>query len=332
MKAWAVKRPGPIDSGPLELGEREVPEPGAGEVRVRVSTCGVCRTDLHLAEGDLLPKRPAVVPGHEVVGYVEALGPGASRFAMGARVGIAWLRHTCGVCRYCLRGAENLCIDPRFTGWDADGGYAERAVVEEAFAYDMPEGFDDEHAAPLLCAGIVGYRALRRAELPPGGRLGIFGFGASAHLAAQVALAQGATVHVLTRSERARRLALELGAASARGPTDQPPEALDAAILFAPAGALVPVALSALDRGGTLAVAGIHLSDIPALDYQRYLFQERQLRSVTANTRADGEEFLALAARIGIQVTTTSYPLVRADAALRDLAHDAVDGAAVLVA
>ena len=332
MKAWAVKRPGPIDSGPLELGEREVPEPGAGEVRVRVSTCGVCRTDLHLAEGDLLPKRPAVVPGHEVVGYVEALGPGASRFAMGARVGIAWLRHTCGVCRYCLRGSENLCIDPRFTGWDADGGYAERAVVEEAFAYDIPEGFDDEHAAPLLCAGIIGYRALRRAQLPPGGRLGIFGFGASAHLAAQVALAQGATVHVLTRSERARRLALELGAASARGPTDQPPEALDAAILFAPAGALVPVALSALDRGGTLAVAGIHLSDIPALDYQRYLFQERQLRSVTANTRADGEEFLALAARIGIQVTTTSYPLVRADAALRDLAHDAVDGAAVLVA
>jgi len=332
MKAWAVKRPGPIDSGPLELGEREVPEPGAGEVRVRVSTCGVCRTDLHLAEGDLLPKRPAVVPGHEVVGYVEALGPGATRFPMGARVGIAWLRHTCGVCRYCLRGAENLCIDPRFTGWDADGGYAERAVVEEAFAYDIPEGFDDEHAAPLLCAGIIGYRALRRAELPPGGRLGIFGFGASAHLAAQVALAQGATVHVLTRSERARRLALELGAASARGPTDQPPEALDAAILFAPAGALVPVALSALDRGGTLAVAGIHLSDIPALDYQRYLFQERQLRSVTANTRADGEEFLALAARIGIQVTTTSYPLVRADAALRHLAHDAVDGAAVLVA
>src|SRR5437660_9170447 len=330
MKAWAVTRPGPIDRGPLQLGEREVPEPGAGEVRVRVSTCGVCRTDLHLAEGDLLPKRPAVVPGHEVVGYVEALGPGASRFAMGARVGIAWLRHTCGVCRYCLRGSENLCIDPRFTGWDADGGYAERAVVDEAYAYDIPEGFDDEHAAPLLCAGIIGYRALRRAQLPPGGRLGIFGFGASAHLAAQVALAQGATVHVLTRSERARRLALELGAASARGPTDQPPEALDAAILFAPAGALVPVAMAALDRGGTLAVAGIHLSAIPSLDYQRHLFQERQLRSVTANTRADGEEFLALAARIGIQVTTTSYPLARADAALRDLPHDAVDGSAVL--
>ena len=320
-----------MDTGPLELVELPVPEPGPGEVRVRVSACGVCRTDLHLAEGDLPPKRRGVVPGHEVVGYVDALGQGATRFDVGARVGIAWLRHTCGVCRFCRSGAENLCLEPRFTGWDEDGGYAEFAVVEAQFAYRLPDGFDDEHAAPLLCAGIVGYRALRRAALPPGGRLGIYGFGASAHLAAQVALAEGATVHVLTRSEGARRLALELGAASAGAAADAPPEPLDAAILFAPAGGLVPPALAALDRGGTLAIAGIHLSDVPALRYQDHLFQERQLRSVTANTRRDGEEFLTLAARMGVRVTTTPYPLMQADAALRDLAHDAVLGAAVLV-
>lgn len=319
-------------SDPLVEVDRRVPEPGPGEIRVRVATCGVCRTDLHLAEGDLPPHRPATVPGHEVVGTVDATGPGCRRFAVGERAGIAWLRRTCGRCRWCRRGAENLCVDPRFTGWDADGGYAEYAVVDEAYAYRVPDAFDDEQAAPLLCAGIIGYRALRRADLPPGGRLGIYGFGASAHLAAQVALAQGAVVHVLTRSEAARRHALDLGAASA-GPADgAPPEPLDAAILFAPSGELVRPALAALDRGGTLAVAGIHLSDIPSLDYDRHLFQERQLRSVTANTRADGEEFLALAARLGVRVTTTPYPLDAADRALADLAADRVTGAAVLVA
>jgi propanol-preferring alcohol dehydrogenase len=332
MRAWAVGTPGPIATGPLVRVDRPVPEPGPGEIRVRVSTCGVCRTDLHLAEGDLPPHRPGTVPGHEVVGVVDALGPGADRFRLGERAGIAWLRHTDGRCRWCRRGAENLCIDPRFTGWDADGGYAEQAVVEEAYAYRLPEEYDDEHAAPLLCAGIIGYRALKRAELPPGGRLGIYGFGASAHLAAQVALAQGSRVHVLTRSEDAQRLALALGVQSA-GPDDAaPPEPLDAAILFAPVGDLVPVALAALDRGGTLAVAGIHLSDIPRLNYDRHLFQERQLRSVTANTRADGEEFLALAPRLGVEVTTTPYPLDAADRALADLAGDRVTGAAVLVA
>jgi alcohol dehydrogenase, propanol-preferring len=331
MRAWAVGTPGPIATGPLVLVDRPVPEPGPGEIRVRVSTCGVCRTDLHLAEGDLPPHRPGTVPGHEVVGVVDALGPGAGRFRLGERAGIAWLRHTCGRCRWCRRGAENLCIDPRFTGWDADGGYAEWAVVEEAYAYRLPEEYDDEHAAPLLCAGIIGYRALRRADLPPGGRLGLYGFGASAHLAAQVALAQGARVHVLTRSEDAQRHALALGALSA-GPADAaPPEPLDAAILFAPTGDLVPVALAALDRGGTLAVAGIHLSDIPRLDYERHLFHERQLRSVTANTRADGEDFLALAPRLGVEVTTTPYPLDAADRALAGLAADRVTGAAVLV-
>jgi propanol-preferring alcohol dehydrogenase len=230
-----------------------------------------------------------------------------------------------------VRAAENLCLTPTFTGWDADGGFAEWATAPAPFVYRLPDAFDDEHAAPLLCAGIIGFRALRRASLPPGGRLGIYGFGASAHLAAQVALAEGATVHVLTRSANGRRHALELGAASA-GPADAPPpEPLDAAILFAPAGELGPVALAALDRGGTLALAGIHLTDVPRLDYQRHLFQERQVRSVTANTRADGREFLDVAARIGLRVTTTRYPLDRADAALHDLAHDRVIGAAVLV-
>jgi propanol-preferring alcohol dehydrogenase len=325
-----VHTPGPIDGSPMTAVERDAPQPGDGELRVRVAVCGVCRTDLHLAEGDLTPRRPDTVPGHEIVGVVDALGAGTTRFALGDRVGIAWLRSTCGTCRFCARGDENLCLSPLFTGWDADGGYAEHAVVDERFAYEIPSAFDDEHAAPLLCAGIIGFRALRRAELPPGGTLGVFGFGASAHLAAQVAVAEGARVHVMTRSGPARRLALELGAASAGDTYDPPPEALDAAIIFAPAGEIVPFALSALDRGGTLAIAGIHLSDIPPLRYADHLFQERQVRSVTANTRADGRAFLDLAARIGLRVETTAYALGDADRALRDLAHDRVNGAAVL--
>ncbi len=330
MRAWVVEHPGPLASHPLALVERPVPEPGPGQVRVRVSACGVCRTDLHLAVGDLPPRRPGVVPGHEVVGVVEALGEGTARLRAGQRVGVAWLRHTCGACRWCRRGAENLCLSPRFTGWDEDGGYAEHLLVDEAYAYLVPDVFDDEHAAPLLCAGIIGYRALRLTELAAGGRLGIYGFGASAHLAAQVAIFEGATVHVLTRSVEARRLALELGAVSAGGAADIPPEPLDGAILFAPVGELVLPALAALDRGGTLAVAGIHLSDIPALSYQRHLFQERTLRSVTANTRRDGEEFLELAARVPIRVQTDPRPFDAADQALDDLDHDRVSGAAVL--
>lgn len=329
MRAWQLVSPAPIDHDPLRFGELPVPDPMPGEVRVRVLVCGVCRTDLHLVEGDLQPRRPGVVPGHEVVGVVDGLGPGSDRFAVGARVGIPWLRHTCGVCRWCRTGSENLCVSPKFTGWDADGGYAEYAVVAEAYAYEIPEVFDDEHAAPLLCAGIIGFRALRRADLPPGGRLGIYGFGGSAHLTAQVALFEGATVHVMTRSEQAQQLALDLGCSSAQGAEDEPPEPLDSAILFAPVGELVPVALRALDSAGTLAIAGIHLSDIPSMRYE-WLFQERQVRSVTANTRQDGEEFLDIAARIPIQPTTTGYPLSAADQALSDLFHDRVQGAAVL--
>jgi propanol-preferring alcohol dehydrogenase len=244
---------------------------------------------------------------------------------------VAWLRGTCGICRYCAAGHENLCPRSTYTGWDADGGFADFTLVPEDYAYGLPGDQDPAQLAPLLCAGIIGYRALRRSALPPGGRLGIYGFGASAHLAAQVALAEGATVHVLTRSAVARELALSLGAASVGGAYDPPPEPLDAAVLFAPVGDLVPVALAALDRGGTLAVAGIHLTDIPELNYQRHLFQERELRSVTSNTRQDGREFLALAARIGIRATVTPYPLDRADQALTDLAADRVNGAAVLI-
>jgi propanol-preferring alcohol dehydrogenase len=331
MRAWWVNRPGPIGTGPLRLDLRDDPVAGPGEVRLRVSCCGICRTDLHLAEGDLRPRRPAVVPGHEIVGRVEALGAGAERFGLGDRVGVAWLRGTCGRCRFCRQGRENLCRTPTFTGWDADGGYAEHCVVDERFAYRLPDRYDDEEAAVLLCSGIIGYRALRLADLPPAGRLGIYGFGASAHLTAQLALRQGATVHVLTRSEDARALALELGAASAGGASDPPPEPLDAAILFAPAGELVPAALRALERGGTLAVAGIHLSQIPPLDYATELFHERTLRSVTANTRRDGDQFLALAAALPLQITTTPYGFAEAQDALADLAADRVTGAAVLV-
>jgi propanol-preferring alcohol dehydrogenase len=331
MRCWIVDRPGPVARGaPLVRADHAVPDPGPHEIRVRISTCAVCRTDLHLAEGDLAPRRHGVTPGHEAVGVVDARGDTATRFAPGTRVGIAWLRHTCGRCRFCRRGAENLCVEPLFTGWDADGGYAEYAVVDEDYAYTIPEQFDDEHAAPLLCAGIIGYRALRRAALPAGGHLGIYGFGGSAHLAAQVAMHEGATVHVFTRSEAARRRALDLGAASAHDSNAAPPQPLQSAILFAPAGALVPVALRALDSGGTLAIAGISLSDIPSLSYDKDLFREREVCSVTANTRRDGEEFLAIAARIPIRVTTTPYPFERADEALRDLEADRVAGAAVL--
>ncbi|HLN06328.1 MAG TPA: zinc-dependent alcohol dehydrogenase family protein, partial [Acidimicrobiales bacterium] len=330
MRAWSLSHPAPAAEHSLRLVQRGIPAPGRGEILVAVRTCGVCRTDLHLVEGDILPRRPGVVPGHEVVGNVAERGPAAERFALGERIGIPWLRSTCGICRFCERGDENLCIEPRFTGWDADGGYAEYAVVDEQYAYRLPAVFSDSQAAPLLCAGIIGYRALRRAALPPGGRLGLYGFGGSAHLTAQVALHEGATVHVMTRAVDARQLALSLGCASAQGADEPPPEPLDAAILFAPVGTLVLPAMAALDRGGRLAIAGIHLSEIPALDYDSYLFEEREIVSVTANTRRDGEEFLALAAQIPIRPTTTDYSFEMADVALEDLANDAVNGAAVI--
>ncbi|SDW73826.1 alcohol dehydrogenase, propanol-preferring [Amycolatopsis xylanica] len=325
MLAWRVIRPG---SG-LACVSDPLPSPSEGELLLRVKACGVCRTDLHIADGDLPPHRPRVVPGHEVVGTVVRAAEG---FAAGDRVGVAWLRGTCGRCRYCLRGAENLCPSSIYTGWDADGGYAEYCTVPAAYAHRLPPGYSDAELAPLLCAGIIGYRALRRASVPAGGTLGIYGFGGSAHLTAQVALARGITVHVITRDAGARALALDLGVATARGTASVPPEPLDSAILFAPAGELVLPALAALGRGGTLAVAGIHLSDIPPLNYQRHLFQERRLCSVTANTRKDAADFLRFAGEHRLRVTSKRYPLDAADRALADLAADRVTGAAVLLA
>src|SRR6202034_1979350 len=305
MSAWQVRAPGPMDTGPLEEVTTEVPRPGPSELLVAVRACGVCRTDLHVTEGDLPVHRDRVTPGHEVVGEVVEVGPAAGdEFAVGDRVGIAWLRHTCGVCKYCRRGDENLCPQSRYTGWDADGGYAEFTTVPAAFAHPLPSGYSDSELAPLLCAGIIGYRSLLRAELPAGGRLGLYGFGGSAHITAQVALAQGAEVHVMTRGAEARKLALELGAASAQGAADPPPVPLDAAILFAPVGDLVLPALEALDRGGTLAIAGIHLSDIPVPNHQRHLFQERKIRSVTSTSPADARAFPDFAATHHMTVTT----------------------------
>lgn len=330
MKCWRVTDPGPIATHPLRAVDEAVPQPGPGELLVRVLACGVCRTDLHVAEGDLPVHHPHVIPGHEVVG--EVVGGDLGTHRVGDVVGVPWLRSTCGHCRYCRRGDENLCPASQYTGWDADGGYAEYTTVPRDYALPLPTGYTAEELAPLLCAGIIGYRSLLRAQLPDGGALGLYGFGGSAHITAQVALARGARVHVMTRGEHAQHLALELGASSAQGAYDAPPEPLDSAILFAPVGDLVPTALAALDAGGTLAIAGIHLSDVPPLNYQHHLFRERQVRSVTSNTRDDAHAFLDFAAQHRIRVTTTPYPLADADRALADLAAGRFPGAAVLVA
>ena len=299
---------------------------------MRVRVCGVCRTDLHLAEGDLAPRDANVhrTPGHEIVGTIDAIGRDVIGLDIGQRVGVPWLAHTCGVCIYCRRGDENLCVTPRFTGWDVDGGYADYAVAHHAFVYPIPDALDDLEAAPMLCSGIIGYRALGRARVQPGGALGIYGFGASAHLTAQIALTQGMRVHVLTRSVAARRLALELGCHSAAGADDPPPEPLDGAVLFAPVGTLVPPALAALDRGGTLSIAGIHLSDIPVLEYEHHLFQERTLTSTTANTRADGRALFELATASRLRVEVTEYAFDTVPDALADVAHDRLTGAAAV--
>ena len=331
MRAWEVSQPAPIETGPLRYVEKPVPAPAPGELLVQVLACAVCRTDLHVSEGDLPVHREHVTPGHMVVGRAAELGDGVTDYALGDRVGVAWLRHTDGTCAYCRRGNENLCPNSRYTGWDADGGYAEYTTVPAAFAYRLPADVPDVELAPLLCAGIIGYRALLRASLPEHGKLGLYGFGDSAHLVAQLALAQGATVHALTRGAASQRLALELGAASVGGAYDSPPEPLDSAILFAPVGDLVPVAMRALDRGGVLAVAGIHLTDTPPLNYERELFYEKELRSVTSNTRDDGREFLELAHRYHVRATTHAYPMSQAQQALQDLKAGVFDGAAVLV-
>jgi len=331
MTVWAVERPGPIDGGPLRQVQRAVPSPAAREVLVRVLACGLCRTDLHLAEGDLEPRRAGVVPGHQVVGEIVERGPGADRFEVGDRIGIAWLRSTCGSCEFCRAGRENLCPRSEYTGWDADGGYAEYAVVPQDYAYLVPGEAPVEEVAPLLCAGIIGYWSLLRANLPPGGRLGIYGFGSSAHLTAQLAAAQGAEVFVMTRGSQNQALARELGAEFVGGAQDAPPVPLDSAIVFAPAGELVAPALQALKSGGTVALAGIYMSDIPTLNYDRDLFRERDLRSVTSNTRRDGEELLRLAANVRIVAHTTTVGFDQVDRALADLAHGRAAGSLVML-
>jgi len=330
MKVAVVHQPAPIESHPIRYEEVPQPRPAAGELLIRVLACGVCRTDLHVTEGDLPPRGSRIVPGHEVVGVVESCGAGVSNFRPGERAGIAWLRETCGVCKYCLRGAENLCPNARFTGYDHDGGYAEYAVIRADYAYHLPENLDVDATAPLLCAGIIGYRALKRAAVRPGSTVGLYGFGGSAHISLQVARYWGCRVFVMTRGGAHREHAREMGADWVGTAQQTPPEPLDSAILFAPAGELVPPAMAALDRGGVLAVAGIYLSPVPRLDYPRELFYEKELRSVTANTRTDGQEFLELASRIPIRPTVHRFAFDEANRALEMLKHDQLKGAGVL--
>jgi propanol-preferring alcohol dehydrogenase len=329
MKACILPSPAPIETNPLLLADVPKPRPAAGEVLVKVSACGVCRTDLHVTEGELPPRKSPVVPGHQAVGVVEENGPGAARFAPGARVGVPWLYRTDGVCDYCRSGRENLCESAEFTGWMVDGGYAEYLVAPEQFVYVLPEGFGDLHVAPLLCAGIIGFRTLRLSGVEPGGTLAMYGFGAAAHVAIQVARHWNIRVYAFSRDERHQRLALDLGAAWAGGSFDEPPVKLDAAMIFAPAGELVPAALKVLRRGATVALGGIHMSPIPEFDYS-LLYHERVVRSVANNTRQDGEDFLKIAAAIPIHTQVRQFPLAEANQALNALKNDAIQGAAVL--
>jgi propanol-preferring alcohol dehydrogenase len=331
MKAMVLERQDEIGRAPLSLREVPDPVPGNGEVLVRVRCCACCRTDLHVIEGDLPPHKRPLIVGHQVVGIVERIGPGCRQFQLGQRVGIAWLRHTCGQCEFCRTGRENLCERPLFTGYDCDGGYAELAVIDENYAYAIPDAFDDVHASPLLCAGIIGYRSLKRSNLPAGGRLAMYGFGSSAHIVLQIALARGSEVYVVTRGASHRRLAQEMGATWVGADVRDMPRKTDSGIMFAPAGELVPGAMAQLEKGGTLALAGIYLSPIPALDYQADLFFEKSMQSVTANTREDGHELLAEAASISLRPHISTYELPDANRALQDLKGDRVNGSAVLV-
>ena len=329
MKACLLHSPAPVTTNPLVFGDAPVPQPAAHEILVRVKMCGICRTDLHVVEGELPPRKSPVIPGHQIVGIVEKLGEGATRFPVGARVGIAWLHSTDRTCEYCRAGMENLCDHPTFTGYTVDGGYAEYAVAPEDFAYAIPESFSDRDAAPLLCAGIIGFRSLRLSGIKSGGRLAFYGFGAAAHLAIQVARHWGVEVYACTRGVKHQQLALQLGAVWAGEAAAEPPVPLDAAIIFAPAGELVPPALKALKKAGVLVLGGIHMSPIPSFDYD-LLYQERVIRSVANNTREDGEDFLRIAAEIPVRTQVTLFPLRDANRALNDLKSDRINGAAVL--
>ncbi|HKV05423.1 MAG TPA: zinc-dependent alcohol dehydrogenase family protein [Candidatus Acidoferrales bacterium] len=329
MKACLLRAPAPVERNPLEFGDARDPRPGKGEVLVRVKMCGVCRTDLHVVEGELPPRKSPVIPGHQIVGVVEGVGEGARRFKGGARVGIPWLHSTDQTCEYCRSGRENLCDHPTFTGYTVNGGYAEYAVAPEAFVYPIPEKFPDDQAAPLLCAGIIGFRSLRLTGIKRGGRLALYGFGAAAHVAIQVARHWGVEVYACTRGSRHQQLALQLGAVWAGEASAEPPEKLDAAIIFAPAGELVPPGLAALKKGGVLVLGGIHMSPIPTFDYN-LLYQERVIRSVANNTRQDGEEFLRVASEVPVRTQVTLFPLREANRALNELKSDRINGAAVL--
>ena len=329
MKACFLRTPAKIETNPLEFSDLPKPEPGPGEILVRVEVCGVCRTDLHVIEGELPAKKSPVIPGHQVVGHVAATGTGAERLAIGSRVGAAWLHKADGTCEYCRRGEENLCDAPQFTGYTVNGGYAEYLVAPEDFVYPLPENLHAEQAAPLLCAGIIGFRCLRLIGVKAGARLGLYGFGAAGHVAIQVARHWDVEVYASSRDLRHQTLAKELGAVWTGGALDEPPSKLDAAIVFAPAGEIVPAALASLKKGGRLILGGIHMSDIPAFSY-KLLYQERVIRSVANNTREDGREFLRLAAEIPVRTHVQVYPLAEANRALNELKNDAIRGAAVL--
>ncbi len=331
MRAMLLDRIAPIEERPLVLGNLPDLEPGKGEVLVRVQVCAICRTDLHVIEGDLPRHRLPIVPGHQVVGVVERCGPDCSERRPGDRVGIAWLRGTCGTCEFCRTGRENLCPGSRYTGYHEHGGYAELAVVPEMFAYPIPDAFDDLQAAPLLCAGIIGYRALQRSEVPSGGRLAMYGFGSSAHVVMQLARHRAIEVYVVTRGESHRDLARRMGASWVGASGEMPPEKVDSGIIFAPAGELVPEALRALRNGGTLALAGIHMSPVPEMEYEPHLFHEKNLRSVEANTREDGRALLAEAAEVPVRAEVTTFALEEANEALIRLKRDGIDGTGVLV-
>ncbi len=329
MRAMLLRQPGPIEGQPLALTEIPTPSPEPGQVLIHVSACGLCHTDLHIVEGELPARKLPVVPGHQIAGQIAALSPGVTRWRVGDRVGLPWLNHTCGQCDFCQQGTENLCPNAHFTGYHADGGYAEYTVAWADFAVPLPEGFPDLQAAPLLCAGIIGYRALRLSEVRPGQRLGLYGFGASAHIAVQVAAHWGCQVYVFSRSEEHRALARKLGAVWA-GPAGEATEKLHSAIIFAPASSLVPVGLEALERGGTLALAGIYMTRVPELDYSRHLYYEKTLRSVANATRQDAREFLRLAAEIPVRTEVQTFRLEEANEALLRLKHGEINGAGVL--
>jgi alcohol dehydrogenase, propanol-preferring len=330
MRAMVLEQPKDVHEKPLRLTEAPTPAPGPGEVLVRVRACGVCRTDLHIVEGELPIRAEGIIPGHQVVGTVEALGEGATRFSIGERLGLAWLHRTCCACRFCGRGDENLCERAAFTGYDANGGYAEFTTIHEDFAYRLPGDLPDSAAAPLLCAGIIGYRTLRLSGIQPGEKLGLWGFGAAAHITIQIAQHWGCRVYVFTRGESRRRLGLKMGAVWAGDADDDPGTKLDGSCVFAPAGPLVPRALELTQRGGAVALGGIYMSTIPEMDYTQHLYHERQLRSVMNATREDGRELLRLAVEIPIETKVTTFPLEETNEALMALKDGSIDGAAVI--